>query len=99
MNSNNKRNISPIIFTGSTTMIGVCITVITLLIVTTKHTGTYIDEILASDTLFFIISAFISYLSLRWNNHRHLELIADIIFFIGMLLMVASGIFLVFKVF
>ncbi len=96
MNNRNKRNISPIIFNGSTTMIGVCITVISLFIITKKDAGTYMDEVLSIDALFFIISAFISYLSLRWDNHAYLELAADIIFFTGMLVMAATGIFIVF---
>jgi len=96
MNNQSKKNIAPIIFNGSTTMIGVCMTVITLLIVTRKDQGTYIDEFLSLDALLFITSAFISYMSLRWNNHKNLELAADIIFFAGMLFMVLAGLFLVF---
>lgn len=92
-----KRNISPIIFTGSTTMIGVCLTVISLFIVTKNNTSTYMDEVLSLDTLFFIISAFVSYLSLRWDNHKYLELLADILFFSGMLVMVLAGILIAFN--
>lgn len=61
-------------------MIGVCIRVITLLTVTRKDQGTYIDELLSLYSTLFIASAFISHMSLRLNNHRHLELAADIFF-------------------
>lgn len=96
MKNQDKKDIAPTIFSGSTTMIGVCITVITLFIVTKNELNTYLDEVLSLDAFLFIMSAFISYLSLRWNNHRHLEIAADIFFFTGMLIMVFAGMLLVF---
>ena len=90
------RDIAHYIFSGSTTMIGVCITVITLFLIMGDRKKTFADEILAVDTLFFIISAFIAYLSLRRNNNKKLELFADIFFFAGMLIMVVVGILIVY---
>jgi hypothetical protein len=90
------REIAHHIFSGSTTMIGVCITVITLFLIIKNRYTTYADGILAIDAFFFIISAFISYLSLRRNNNRKLELFADIFFFTGMLIMVIVGIMIVY---
>jgi hypothetical protein len=90
------REIAHHIFTGSTTMIGVCITVITLFLLIKSRYTTYADEILAIDAFLFIISAFISYMSLRRNNNRKLELIADMFFFTGMLVMVIVGIIIVY---
>ncbi len=90
------RNIANHIFTGSTTMIGVCITVISLFVITKSNITSIADEIIGIDAFLFIISAFISYMSLRYNNHRKLEWIADICFFTGMLVMVIVGFIIVF---
>jgi len=91
-----QRRIAEHIFTGSTTMIGVCLTVITLFSIIKTGITTYADEILGINALIFIISAFISYSSLRKNNEPIREWIADIIFFIGMAIMVLAGILIVF---
>ena len=90
------REIAHHIFTGSTTMIGVCLTVITLFTITKSLISTYADEILGIDAFVFIISSFISYASLRENNNKRLEWVADIIFFIGMFIMVFIGLLIVF---
>jgi hypothetical protein len=98
MNTQNERNreIAHHIFSGSTTMIGVCITVITLFLIIKNRYATYADGILAINAFLFIISAFTSYLSLRRNNNKKLELFADIFFFAGMLIMVMVGIMIVY---
>jgi hypothetical protein len=90
------RDIAHYIFTGSATMIGVCITVITLFKVTETHMKTIADEILGINAFIFIISCFLSYLSLRKDRGRRLELIADVIFFTGMFIMVFVGLMIVF---
>lgn len=91
-----QRRIAEHIFTGSTTMIGVCLTVITLFSIIKTGVTTYADEILGINTFIFIISAFISYSSLRKNNEPFREWIADIIFFIGMTIMVLAGLLIIF---
>lgn len=90
------RDIAHYIFSGSSTMIGVCITVITLLRITDTHIKTLADEILGIDAFIFILSSFLSYLSLRKDATKRIELIADIIFFTGMFIMVLVGIMIVF---
>lgn len=90
------RDIAHYIFTGSSTMIGVCITVITLFKVTETHMATFADEILGIDAFIFIISCFVSYMSLRKDNNRKLEWFADVVFFTGMFVMVFVGIMIVF---
>jgi uncharacterized membrane protein YfcA len=95
----NQRNIeiAEHIFTGSIAMVGVCLTVITLFNISNSTVSTYnTDELLAVDAFIFIISSFISYMSLRKNNDKNLEWIADITFFIGMCIMVFVGLLIVF---
>jgi len=77
------RDIAHHIFNGSIAMVGVCLTVITLFKISEVGAKTFADEFLAVDAFFFIISTFISYMSLRKNNHKKLEWIADILFFFG----------------
>ena len=96
-NQNRKsRDIAHSIFSGSTTMIGVCITVIALFRVVKISMKTYADEVLGVDTLLFIVSALLSYLTLRNNQLSRTERWADGIFFTGMLIMVIVGIIIVF---
>jgi multisubunit Na+/H+ antiporter MnhF subunit len=77
---------------SSSTMIGVCIGVITLVQVAKLGDKTYVDDVLAYDTLLFISACVLSYLSIRKGDHRRLELVADIAFLLGMLIMVFVGI-------
>ena len=93
---NKSRDIASSIFNGSTTMIGVCITVIALFRVVKISMKTYADEVLGIDTFLFIISALLSYLTLRNNQLTRTERWADAIFFAGMLIMVIVGIIIVF---
>jgi len=80
------RDIAHHILSGSTTMIGVCITVIALFRVMKTSMQTYADELLGFDTLFFIISALFSYAALRKTNNIWLEKVADAFFFLGLLM-------------
>ena len=78
-------------------MIGVCITVIALFKVMNTSLKTYADEILGVDTFFFIFAAFFSYLTLRNEKNKHLEKIADLLFFAGMSILILVGIIIVFS--
>ena len=90
------RDIAHSIFSGSTTMTGVCITVIALFRVMKIAGQSYADEILGINTFIFILSTLLSYLTLRNNNLRHTEKWADILFFAGMVVMVIVGLIIVF---
>jgi hypothetical protein len=90
------RDIAHSIFSGSTTMTGVCITVIALFRVMKISGESYADEMLGIDTFIFILSTLLSYLTLRNNTLRVTEKIADILFFTGMIIMVAVGLIIVF---
>jgi multisubunit Na+/H+ antiporter MnhF subunit len=90
------RDIAHSIFSGSTTMIGVCITVIALFRVLKISGQTYADEVLGIDTFLFILSGLLSYLTLRNNDLNQTERWADILFFTGMVIMVIVGLIIVF---
>jgi hypothetical protein len=91
------RQIAHHILTGSTTMIGVCITVITLFRVMHTNFETYADELLAFDNVIFITAALFAYSSIRKEHNKKLERIADVTFLAGMLLMLLAGIMIIFS--
>jgi hypothetical protein len=74
------------IFTVSSAMVGVCLTVIGLIrvVITLGKADTLADDFLAADALLFLISCLLSYWALRSRGlqrmHR-LEKIADTIFY------------------
>ena len=81
------------IFTVSSAMVGVCLTVIGLIrvVITLGSADTLADDLLAADALLFLISCLLSYWALRSRGlHRmhRLEKIADAIFIIAMIGMV-----------
>jgi hypothetical protein len=82
------------IFTVSSAMVGVCLTVIGLIrvVVTLGKADTLADDCLAVDALLFLTSCLLSYCALRsrgLGRMRRLERIADAIFIFAMIGMVA----------
>src|SRR3954453_10906245 len=81
------------IFTVSSAMVGVCLTVIGLIrvVITLGTADTLADDLLAADALLFLVSSLLSYWALRSRGLRRmhrLEKIADAIFMIAMVGMV-----------
>ena len=82
------------IFTVSSAMVGVCLTVIGLIrvVITLGSIDTLADDLLAADAFLFLVASLLSYSSLRTRNlqrmHR-VERIADGTFILAMILMVA----------
>ena len=81
------------IFTVSSAMVGVCLTVIGLIrvVITLGTVDTLADDLLAADALLFLISCLLSYWALRSRGLRRmhrLEKIADGIFIVAMIGMV-----------
>jgi len=91
------REIARHVFTGSTTMVGVCVTVIALFRVMQISMKTYADEILGLDNFIFIIAALLSYSALRKENNARMERWADVLFFSGMIIMLLVGVVIVFS--
>jgi len=88
-----EQDISIHIFTVSSAMVGVCLTVIGLIrvVITLGTADTLADDFLAGDALLFLISCLLSYWALRSRSmHRmhRLEKIADGIFIFAMIGMV-----------
>jgi hypothetical protein len=81
------------IFTVSSAMVGVCLTVIGLIrvVITLGDADTLTDDFLAGDALLFLISCLLSYWALRSRGSRRMhrvERIADGIFILAMIGMV-----------
>jgi hypothetical protein len=92
-NSHLEQDICIHIFTVSSAMVGVCLTVIGLIrvVITLGTADTLADDFLAADALLFLISCLLSYWALRSRGLRRmhrLEKIADGIFIIAMIGMV-----------
>jgi hypothetical protein len=92
-NSHLEQDICIHIFTVSSAMVGVCLTVIGLIrvVITLGIADTLADDFLAADALLFLISCLLSYWALRSRGLRRmhrLEKIADAIFIIAMIGMV-----------
>src|ERR1700756_1828021 len=92
-NSHLERDICIHIFTVSSAMVGVCLTVIGLIrvVITLGTADTLADDFLAGDALLFLISCLLSYWALRSRSvHRmhRLEKIADAIFILAIIGMV-----------
>jgi len=93
------RGLSSHILPTSATMVGVCMTVLSiakLLEERTRHG--IVDEMMAFDSLIFLFSAIFSYLSIRSSHQtERLEKIADLAFMAGLMLMVATAFVLAYE--
>ena len=93
-----EEDISIHIFTVSSAMVGVCLTVIGLIrvVITLGKADTIADDLLAGDALLFLVSCFLSYGALRSRKVRRmhrLERVADGVFITAMIVMVRSVLF------
>ena len=87
------------ILPSSATMIGVCMTVISLAhLIPRQSISRHVNELLALDSLLFLGSAMLSYFSLRHPNlAEKFESLADIIFLLGLAVMVVVGFVVAFE--
>ena len=96
---NSENTISKHILPTSATMVGVCMTVISILKLSAGSSNTWADEILAVDSLFFIVSAIFSYVSIRNQaGGSKYEDWADRIFIFGLVVMTLACFIVVFTV-
>ncbi len=81
------------ILPSSATMIGVCMTVISLAhLIPKPNISRHVNEMLAFDSLLFLSSAMLSYFSLRHHEMAaKFERMADVIFLVAISLMVVVG--------
>ncbi len=70
----------------SATMVGVCMTVISLVQLVPKDAvSSWVDQILAIDALIFLVSTILSYWTLRHEVQAiRLEIVADRLFLVGL---------------
>lgn len=93
--SNTNHQLSTHILPTASTMVGVCMTVISIVKLTQVSRGeSWMDELLALDSLVFLASALLSYFSLRANrissnsaDGERFERWADTTFICGLILM------------
>jgi hypothetical protein len=100
MSVSGKKDLSQHILPTSATMVGVCMTVISLikLFDSGRLVGHLVDKVLAVDSLLFLLSAVFSYLAIRaQTNDRRLESWADNAFMVGLVLMVLGAVALSFE--
>jgi hypothetical protein len=92
-NGKEKSRLADHILPSSATMIGVCMTVISLAHLIPKQSiSRHVSEMLALDSLLFLGSAMLSYFSIRRpTKAEKFERMADIIFLIAISLMVIVG--------
>ena len=79
-------------------MVGVCMTVISIIrLLHIGHFATIVDRLLAGDSMVFLLSAFLSYLSLRENSRLAVENYADAAFMAGLAGMSVCSVLLAFS--
>ena len=96
-------DISIHIFSASAALVGVCLTVIGLvrIVIITNKVETLVDDFLAMDAIFFLLSCLLSYWTLRTRSlyrMRRVERVADIIFLVGLFLMVVACSFIAYAI-
>lgn len=84
-----ERGIAVHIFTTSSVMLGLCLTIISIMRGQRNPAAleTIVDDIIAIDALVFLVACFLSYSALRVRHLRRIhrvESIADAVFLIGM---------------
>ena len=92
------------ILPNSSMMIGVSMTVISIIKLIGIHSEQHqIAELLAINSMFFMTSAILSYLSMRYDGTHHvsvtMEKVADVVFMVGLMIMTAAGILLAYEIF
>ena len=87
-----EKDISIHIFSVSAALVGVCLTVISVVrvVITATKINTVADDILAADALLFLTSCLLAYSAMRSRTEKRMRLVeraADTVFIIGLLLM------------
>jgi len=87
------------ILPSSATMIGVCMTVISLAhLIPKQNISRHVNELLSLDSLLFLGSAMLSYFSIRRPMMaERFERVADVIFLLGLAVMVVVGFVIAFE--
>jgi hypothetical protein len=91
------------IFTVSATMVGVCLTAVSLIrvVITLRHLETLADDLVSLDAMLFVVSGLLSFWALRSRKRgrlHHIESIAEKVFLAAMILMGAACLALVYGI-
>lgn len=68
-------------------LLGICFVIFSISHLQNSADASWLDEFCAAAILVFLFSCLFSYASLRSPKYRHLEIIADISFILGLFLM------------
>lgn len=99
-----EEDISVHIFTASATLLGICLTVIGIIriFIIGQHINTLADDFLAVDSILFMTSCFLAYWALRARTIRRMhriERFADVIFLIGLFVLMLTCITISYAIF
>jgi hypothetical protein len=96
---NNRSSLSQHILPSSATMVGVCVTALSILkLVRPTGLGFWANHLLALSSLVFLTSGMLSYAAMRAAQNAKLERYADVAFIAGLLLLSLSTIFMAFVI-
>jgi hypothetical protein len=94
-----RKDLSQHILPTSAQLVGVCMTVISLVkVLHIGQAGSLLDKFLAIDALLFTISAVLSYTSMRGQTSSYLEKYADQFFILGLLELAVCAVLLSFEI-
>lgn len=94
-----RNELSQHILPTSAQLVGVCVTVISLIkALHIGQLGSLLDKLLAIDALLFTLSAVLSYISMRGEKWAHLEKHADQFFMLGLVELGGCAILLAFEI-
>ena len=93
------KDLSQHILPTSAQLVGVCMTVISLVkVLHIGQAGSLLDKLLAVDALLFTISATLSYTSMRGKSEDYLEKYADQFFILGLIELGICAVLLSFEI-
>jgi hypothetical protein len=93
-------NIANRIMPVAATMVGVCMTVISVIQIIPPLSKSWVDEILAVNSFVFLTSTVMSYWAIRHETGLlRIERYADILFLIGMVIMAIVSFMMAFELF
>jgi hypothetical protein len=94
-----KKNISRHILPTSANLLGLCFVILTFIKLSKMADETIVDECIGFLIMLFLISSFLSYISMRARRKAELyEKIADYIFLAGLCLLTLVSLVIVFEV-
>ena len=99
-NQNSNNDLSHHILPNSATMVGACIMVISIVKSLRPSLAVYlIDEILAIDSVLFMVSTLLSFFSIRaGRSSASLERWAEIVFLVGLVIMTIITVLFTFEI-